>query len=71
MSKLDFARVTSTYPRLDFPLQFVAPELLNPAGFGLNTSNPTKKSDVYSFGVVTYQVGIAHYASVTAINVST
>jgi serine/threonine protein kinase len=42
--------------------RYMAPELLNPAGFGLDTSNPTKKSDVYAFGVVTYQVGITCYA---------
>ena len=52
-------------------VRYMAPELLNPAGFGLDTSNPTKKSDVYAFEFVTYQVGIAQYASATAINVST
>jgi len=36
----------------------MAPELLNPSGFGLRNSNPTKKSDIYTFGVVTYQVSI-------------
>ena len=35
----------------------MAPELLNPSGFGLKNSNPTKRSDIYAFGVVTYQVG--------------
>ena len=52
-------------------VRYMAPELLNPAGFGLDTSNPTKKSDVYAFGIVTYQVGITHYASVTVIDVRT
>jgi len=37
----------------------MAPELLNPSGFGLKNSNPTKKSDIYAFGVVTYQVSSA------------
>jgi len=37
----------------------MAPELLNPSGFGLKNSNPTKKSDIYAFGVVTYQVSDA------------
>ncbi|KAF9648289.1 kinase-like protein [Thelephora ganbajun] len=36
--------------------QYMAPELLNPSGFGLNTSKPTKKSDVHAFGMVMYQV---------------
>ena len=34
----------------------MAPELLDPSGFGLKNSNPTKKSDIYAFGIVTYQV---------------
>lgn len=42
-------------------VRYMAPELLNPSGFGLQNSNPTKKSDVYAFGVVTYQVGITTY----------
>jgi len=37
-------------------VRYMAPELLNPSGFGLKNSNPTKKSDIYAFGVVTYQV---------------
>jgi len=36
----------------------MAPELLNPSGFGLRSSHPTKKSDIYAFGVVTYQVSL-------------
>ena len=37
----------------------MAPELLNPSGFNLKNSNPTRKSDIYAFGAVTYQVSIA------------
>ena len=33
----------------------MSPELLNPSGFGLKNSNPTKKSDIYAFGMTTYQ----------------
>jgi len=36
--------------------RFMAPELLNPSGFGLRDSNPTKKSDIYAYGAVMYQV---------------
>ena len=52
-------------------VRYMAPELLNPAGFGLVSSKVTKKSDIYAFGVVTCQVGITYYASVTETNVST
>ena len=34
----------------------MAPELLNPTGFGLKDSAPTKKCDIYAFGMVMYQV---------------
>ncbi|KAF9781279.1 kinase-like domain-containing protein [Thelephora terrestris] len=37
-------------------VRYMAPELLNPSGFNLDNSNPTKMSDVYAFGMVTYQV---------------
>ena len=37
-------------------VRYMAPELLNPSGFNLKNSNPTKKSDIYAFGVVTYRV---------------
>ena len=43
----------------------MAPELLNPSGFGLKNSNPTKKSDIYAFGVVTYQVSTSGFISGT------
>ena len=33
-------------------VRYMAPELLNPSGFGLKDRNPTKKSDVYAFGAV-------------------
>ena len=39
-------------------VRYMAPELLDPSGFDLRNSNPTKKSDIYAFGVVTYQVSI-------------
>lgn len=42
-------------------VRYMAPELLNPPGFGLKHSNPTKQSDVYAFGVVTYQVSNARF----------
>jgi len=38
-------------------LQYLAPELLDPTSFGLESRVPTKESDVFSFGMVTYQVG--------------
>ena len=38
-------------------LQYLAPELLDPPGFGLETRIPTKESDIFAFGMVTYQVG--------------
>lgn len=34
----------------------MAPELLDPPGFGMKDGNPTKECDIYAFGVVTYQV---------------
>jgi len=37
-------------------VRYMAPELLNPSGFGLEDSIPTKESDIYAFGMVTYQV---------------
>lgn len=36
-------------------VRYMAPELLNPSGFGLEESISTKKSDIYAFGMVTYQ----------------
>ena len=42
----------------------MAPELLNPSGFGLKNSNPTKKSDIYAFGITTYQVSVTHLCKV-------
>lgn len=47
-------------------VHYIAPELLNPSGFGLKNSNPTKKSDIYAFGMVTYQVRNAYFFSGTA-----
>jgi serine/threonine protein kinase len=61
----------STTSPSDGTVRYMAPELLNPTGFGLKNSNPTKKSDVYAFGVVTYQVSIAFCGSATVTNGST
>ena len=44
-------------------VRYMAPELLNPSGFGLKNSNPTKRSDVYAFGIVMYQVISAYSVS--------
>ena len=46
----------STVSPSDDTFRYMAPELLNPAGFGLEDSISTKKSDIYAFGIVTYQV---------------
>ena len=35
---------------------FMAPELLDPAKFGLESSIPTREADVFSFGLVVLQV---------------
>lgn len=58
----------STTSPSDGTVRYMAPELLNPAGFGLSVSNPSKKSDIYALGVTTYEVRIARYTSTTAIN---
>ena len=47
-------------------VRYMAPELLDPSGFGLKNSNPTKKSDIYAFGTVTYQVTNPCFTSGTA-----
>ena len=49
-------------------VRYMAPELLNPWGFCLDHSNPTKKTDIYAFGVVIYYVGIASHILTTTIN---
>ena len=49
-----------------YAIQYVAPELLNPPGFDLKDSTPTKKSDVYGFGMVMYQVSNTYFISGTA-----
>jgi len=46
----------STASPLVGTVRYMAPELLNPPGFGLKDSISTKKSDIYAFGMVTYQV---------------
>ena len=45
-------------------VRYMAPELLNPSGFGLKNSNPTKKSDIYAFGITNYQVSVTHLCKV-------
>ena len=35
---------------------FMAPELLDPAKFGLESSIPTREADVFAFGLVVLQV---------------
>ena len=37
-------------------VRYMAPELLNPAQFHLQNSNPTKESDVYSLAMTAYEV---------------
>lgn len=36
--------------------QWMSPELINPEGFGLTSSWPTKESDRYALGMVVYEV---------------
>ena len=48
-------------------VRYMAPELLNPSGFDLENSIPTKTSDIYAFGVVIYQVSFACWVLGTAI----
>ncbi|KAF9648293.1 hypothetical protein BDM02DRAFT_3115609 [Thelephora ganbajun] len=38
-------------------------ELVDPSGFGLKNSIPTKKGDIYALGVVMYQVRNTHFTS--------
>lgn len=37
-------------------VRYIAPELMNPKGFGLSNSNPTKGSDIYSLALTVYEV---------------
>ena len=39
-------------------IQYIAPELLDPATFGLSDRKPTRKGDIYAFGMVSYQVSV-------------
>ena len=59
---MDSSGVTSPSPDT---VRYTAPELLNPSGFGLEDSIPTRESDIYAFGMVTYQVRSAHLVSIT------
>jgi len=38
---------------------FMAPELLAPSKFGLDTCKSTKEADIYAMGMVTYQARLA------------
>ena len=61
MSELGLVRGSSkNSPLAALPPQYMAPEMLYPAGFGQHSNSPTKKGDVYAFGVVTYQVGVTY-----------
>ena len=44
------------WPRTDFRVRYMAPELLNPSQFHLKNSNPTKESDIYSLALTVYEV---------------
>ena len=48
-------------------VRYMAPELLNPPGFGLRHSSPTEKSDVYAFGAVMFQVRNTRFTPGTVI----
>ena len=61
-NSVDSSGTTSPSPDT---VRYTAPELLNPSGFGLEDSIPTKESDIYAFGMVAYQVGSAHLVSTT------
>lgn len=50
-------------------VRYMAPELLNPSQFHLQTSLPTKESDVYSLAVTAYEVGSV-YAAYCITNIS-
>jgi len=39
----------------------MAPELINPRGFGLENSRPTKRSDCYALGMVIYETISGHF----------
>ena len=47
------------FPSSEGDIQYIAPELLDPATFGLSDRNPAKKGDIYAFGMVSYQVSSA------------
>lgn len=37
-------------------MTFMAPELLTPSSYGLQSAAPTREADVYAFGLVIFQV---------------
>ena len=62
---------TSDSSPVDFgssTVRYMAPELLNPSGFNLKNSNPTRKSDIFAFGMVAYQVSVTYGISAIATN---
>ena len=44
-------------------VQYMAPELLNPSGSGLEVTFLMKENDIYAFGMVTYEVRKPCFAS--------
>ena len=44
------------FPSSEGDIQYIAPELLDPATLGLSNRKPTRKGDMYAFGMVSYQV---------------
>ena len=46
------------FPSSEGDIQYIAPELLDPATFGLSDRKPTRKGDIYAFGMVSYQVSV-------------
>lgn len=47
-------------------VQWMAPEILNPTGFGLQQSVRTSASDIYAFGCVCLEVSSNHSVSMAA-----
>ena len=47
---------------------FMAPELLAPSEFGLETSIPTQEGDIYAFGLVTLQVMASYCGHLVFLN---
>lgn len=43
-------------------VRYMAPELLNPSQFNLESGSPSKESDVYSLAMTIYEVGSSQAA---------